>query len=176
MSPLLYTAQPPVCCSGYRDWWAADQKMTVGKELLFLGENVHWHFWRGNVWPGGGEIILQNYQSWKSHLKRNYGYLESSLEISAFHYYGWADKTNDFSMVICLYPHSSRPARGSRPTLAATAGNTADWQVIVCFFLLSWKSLQLCIYSLQKLRFYELPTSFIFFKYAILCKLILLII
>ena len=50
-------------------------------------------------WSGGGG----------GHLKSNDGYLESSLDISAFHYLVQTEltqlhKTNDGSMAICLYP------------------------------------------------------------------------
>ena len=61
------------------------------------------------------------------HLKSNYGYLESSLDISAFHYLVQTplsvDKTNDGSMAICLYPHILASVRGWRAD--CTANTTA---------------------------------------------------
>ena len=65
----------------------------VGMECEVWLEKSFYEIIKVERWSGG-------------HLKSNYGYLESSLDISAFHYLVQTDlshKTNDGSMAICLY-------------------------------------------------------------------------
>ena len=59
------------------------------------------------VWLEKSFYEIIKVERWSGrHLKANYGYLESSLDISAFHYLvqtEFSHKTNDGSMAICLY-------------------------------------------------------------------------
>ena len=69
------------------------------------------------VWLEKSFYEIIKVERWSGrHLKANYGYLESSLDISAFHYLVQTplsvDKTNDGSMAICLYPHILASVRG----------------------------------------------------------------
>ena len=64
------------------------------------------------VWLEKSFYEIIKVERWSGgHLKSNYGYLESSLDISAFHYLvqtEFSHKTNDGSMAICLLPHILR--------------------------------------------------------------------